>query len=498
MIRISFSPSISKTNSKTSSALAVIVGEDKRLVDKSALGRHASFLQHALDQANFSGKKGESLTLINAHDAPHYFIVVGAGDGKKATVQAVEELGGAIAAAAIAAKVVEVDVISALPKSWKFSSAEVAAHLAFGASLRSYRFDIYRTKVKPENKPKLASMQYITSEAEKARAAFAPLRGLADGVYFARNLVTEPPNVLYPAAYAERCRALSKLGVKVEILGESAMKKLGMHTLLGVGQGSERESQLVVMQYYGGKKGVKPVALIGKGVCFDTGGISIKPSNGMEDMKYDMAGSAAVVGTMHALAARKAKVNVVGVIGLVENMPDGNAQPPSDIVTSMSGQTVEVLNTDAEGRLVLADCLWYAQDRFKPQCMVDLATLTGAIVVALGSSRAGVMSNNDKLTAALSEAGERTQERIWRLPLGQEYDELINSDIADMQNISNGREAGSITAAQFLQRFVNDVPWAHLDIAGVAWADKPNALTPKGAMGWGVRLLTDWVEKEYA
>ena len=497
MTSVSFSSSLRSTSSKHSSALAVIVGEDKTLSSSISLGAHTAFIKQALAKANFTGKKGETLTLVHPNATPNYIIIAGAGGKSTAALQA-QEIGGAIAAAAIAAKVVEVEVIAQLPKSFTLSAAEAAANLAFGARLRSYRFDMYRTKVKPENQPKLKSFNFISADADKARKLFAPFSALADGISFTRDLVTEPPNVLYPASYAERCRALSKLGVKVEVLGEAAMKKLGMHTLLGVGQGSERESQLVVMQYYGGKKGAKPVALIGKGVCFDTGGISIKPSNGMEDMKYDMAGSAAVVGTMHALAARKAKVNVVGVIGLVENMPDGNAQRPSDVVTSMSGQTVEVLNTDAEGRLVLADCLWYAQSRFKPQCMVDLATLTGAIVVALGSSRAGLMSNNDKLCEALSAAGMRTEEKIWRLPLGQEYDDLINSEIADMQNISNGREAGSITAAQFLQRFVNDVPWAHLDIAGVAWAEKANALTPKGAMGWGVRLLVDWIEHEYA
>ena len=479
---------------KTTTALALLVTDDG---DVAGAGSHIRTVKQSIAQSGFKGKKGETLTLVQPTGNLTHLLVVGVGAAKDLTEQALEEIGGHVAAAALAAKVTHVDVHVALPKSVKFGDADVAAHLGLGIQLRSYRFDKYRTKLKAEDKPKLKSAALVGANPEKAKKAFAPLQALAQGVAFARDLVTEPPNVLYPASYADRCRALSKLGVKVEVMGEAQLKKLGMHTLLGVGQGSVRESQVVVMQWYGGKKGAKPVALIGKGVCFDTGGISIKPSNGMEDMKYDMAGSAAVVGTMHALAARKAKANVVGIVGLVENMPDGNAQRPSDIVVSMSGQTVEVLNTDAEGRLVLADCLWYAQDRFKPKAMVDLATLTGAIVVALGSSHAGLMSNDDDLSNALLKAGRRTQEKLWRLPLGKEYDDLINSPVADMQNISDGREAGSITAAQFLQRFVNDVPWAHLDIAGVAWTKKGNAITPKGAVGWGVRLLNDWIAKEY-
>ena len=351
--------------------------------------------------------------------------------------------------------------------------------------------------MKAEDKPKLTSVQVITAAADQAKKQFAPLEGVAESIHFARDLVTEPANILYPATLAAECKKLSKLGVKVEVLGEAQMAKLGMGSLLGVGQGSERESQLVVMQYYGGKKGAKPVALVGKGVTFDTGGISIKPAGGMEEMKWDMGGSAAVIGTMRALAARGAKANVVGIVGLVENMPDGNAQRPGDVVTSMSGQTIEVLNTDAEGRLVLADALWYTQDRFKPQCIVDLATLTGAIIISLGSIQAGMFSNNDALCTSLSKAADRTGERLWRMPMGPEYDEMINCDIADMANISNGREAGSTTAAQFLQRFVNDTPWVHLDIAGVAWTKKASALTPKGGVGWGVRLLDQWVRDNY-
>jgi leucyl aminopeptidase len=309
--------------------------------------------------------------------------------------------------------------------------------------------------------------------------------------------VSEPSNVLYPESYAKRIKALEKSGLKVTILGEKEMTKLGMNSLLCVGQGSERESQLVVIEYQGGKKGDKPVAFVGKGVTFDTGGISIKPAKNMEDMKYDMGGSATVVGLMKLLAERKAKVNAVGVVGLVENMPSGSAIKPGDVVTSMSGQTIAVLNTDAEGRLVLADALWYTQSKFKPKFMVNLATLTGAISVALGSARCGLFSNNDELSERLYASGKKTGDEVWRLPLGPEYDSQIDSEIADMQNIGLYGEAGSITAAQFLQRHVNETPWAHLDIAAVCWADRPQDTVPKGARGFGVMLLNDLVKEHY-
>ena len=313
----------------------------------------------------------------------------------------------------------------------------------------------------------------------------------------ARNLVNEPANILFPVEFATRAKELEKLGVEVDILDVKAMQKLGMGALLGVGQGSVRESRMVVMRWNGNKASkAKPVAFVGKGVCFDTGGISIKPGAGMEDMKGDMAGAACVTGLMHALAARKAKVNAIGAIGLVENMPDGNAQRPGDIVKTMSGQTVEVLNTDAEGRLVLADVLWYIQDKYKPEFMVDLATLTGAILVALGKEYAGLFSNNDELSARLVEAGGKTGEKMWRMPLGAAYDKMIDGQFADIKNIG-GRNAGSITAAQFLQRFVNDTPWAHLDIAGTGMASPSSDINQSWGSGWGVRLLDRLVADHY-
>jgi len=308
--------------------------------------------------------------------------------------------------------------------------------------------------------------------------------------------VNEPANVLYPAEFARRASELRKLGVVVEVLDVAAMRKLGMGALIGVGQGSAHESKLVVMRWNGGKRGADPVAFIGKGVCFDTGGISIKPAQNMEDMKGDMAGAACVVGLMHALAARKAKVNAVGAIGLVENMPDGKAQRPGDIVKTMSGQTIEIINTDAEGRLVLADVLHYVNKRFKPKFMVNLATLTGAIIVALGQQYAGLFSNDDKLAERLAEAGEATGERVWRMPLGAEYDKLIDSKFADMKN-TGGRLGGAITAAQLLQRFVDKTPWAHLDIAGTAMGSPQTDINKSWGSGWGVRLLERLVENHY-
>jgi leucyl aminopeptidase len=321
---------------------------------------------------------------------------------------------------------------------------------------------------------------------------------VAEGIFLARDLITEPPNVLTPTEMAERCRALTKLGVKVEIMGPKELEKLGFGALLGVSQGSVQEPRMVVMQWNGagGRKPRKPLVFVGKGVTFDTGGISIKPAGGMEDMKWDMAGAGAVVGLMAALAGRKAKADVVGLVGLVENMPSGSAQRPGDVVTSYSGQTIEVLNTDAEGRLVLADVLWYAQEKFDPAFMVNLATLTGAIIVALGQEHGGMFSNDEDLAQKLTSAGLATGEKLWRMPLGDAYDKAIKSDIADMKNIG-GRHGSAIIAAQFIQRFVNSKPWAHLDIAGMAWSSKDAACVPKGATAYGVRLLDRLVRDHY-
>jgi leucyl aminopeptidase len=383
-------------------------------------------------------------------------------------------------------------------KGAKVKSGEIAAHLAFGARLRSYSFDKYRTRNLDDYKKRLERVTIAVADVAAAKKAYAGLDAVADGIFLARDLVNEPPNVLFPAEFARRAKALSRLGLKVEVLGEAEMKKLGFGALLGVGQGSQRESQLVVMQWNGArkKKGV-PIAFVGKGVCFDSGGLSLKPGSGMMGMKGDMAGAAAVTGTMMALATRKARVNAVGVIGLVENMPGGDAIRPDDVLKSLSGQMIEVLNTDAEGRLVLADALTYTQNRFKPKFVIDLATLTGAIVQTLGYEHAGVFSNDDKLAERLASAGQYTGERVWRLPLDPAYDKMIRSKIADVKNIG-GPNSGAITAAQFLKRFIVDTPWAHLDIAGVAWQDgEQKVLAPSWGTGWGVRMLNRLVKEHY-
>jgi leucyl aminopeptidase len=369
----------------------------------------------------------------------------------------------------------------------------IAAEIAMGAVLRSYNFKKYRTKAADENGDEaprtLAKLTIQVADPDAARAAFVHTHAVAAGMCLARDLVNEPANMLGPVEFAERTRDLTKLGVEVEILDVPALEALKMGALLGVGMGSAKPSRVVVMTWNGAKsKRAKPVCFVGKGVTFDSGGISIKPAAGMEDMKGDMGGAACVTGLMHALAARKANVNAVGIIGLVENMVAGNAQRPGDIVVSMSGQTIEVLNTDAEGRLVLADVLWYAQERFKPKFIVDLATLTGAIMVALGKEYAGLFSNDDELAKHLSAAGEITGEKVWRMPLARAYDKLIDSKNADMKNIG-GRNGGAITAAQFLQRFIKGTPWAHLDVAGVAMDSNKTDINQGWASGWGVRLL---------
>jgi leucyl aminopeptidase len=388
-----------------------------------------------------------------------------------------------------------VTVIAELPDG--AMKPDQSAALASGIRLRAYKFDRYKTKKKEGEDPALsADVSLAVSDVAAAKKAFAPNNHVVDGVIMARELVNEPPNVLFPVEFARRAGQLRKLGVLVDILDVKAMTALKMGALLGVSQGSTQPGRTVIMRWNGGKRGESPVAFVGKGVCFDTGGISIKPAASMEDMKGDMGGAACVVGLMHALAARKAKVNAIGAIGLVENMPDGNAQRPGDIVTSMSGQTIEIINTDAEGRLVLADVLWYVKQKFKPKFMVDLATLTGAIMVALGTEYAGLFSNNDELAERLTKVGLETGERVWRMPLGPEYDKQIDSQFADMKNTGT-RHGGSITAAQFLQRFVDGTPWAHLDIAGTAMGAPKTDINQSWGSGYGVRLLDRLVAQYY-
>jgi leucyl aminopeptidase len=462
---------------------------------RKALGSAANLVKRAAETNAFKGKSGSTLDILAPQGLKvSRLIVVGAGKLASLKDNDYFKLGGA-AAGKLRAGNDAVTIIAELPDG--AMQPDQAAAVAAGLRLRAYKFDRYKTKKKDgEDAALRADISLAVDDVAAARKAFAPGDHIVNGVIIARELVNEPPNVLYPVEFARRASQLRKLGVEVEVLDVKAMTKLGMGALLGVAQGSTQPGRTVIMRWNGGKRGDQPVAFVGKGVCFDTGGISIKGAANMEDMKGDMGGAACVVGLMHALAARKAKVNVVGAIGLVENMPDGNAQRPGDIVTSMSGQTIEIINTDAEGRLVLADVLWYVAKKFKPKFMVDLATLTGAIMVALGTEYAGLFSNNDELAERLSKVGLVTGERVWRMPLGPEYDKQIDSQFADVKN-AGGRNGGSITAAQFLQRFVDDTPWAHLDIAGTAMGAPKTEINHSWGSGYGVRLLERLVAEYY-
>jgi leucyl aminopeptidase len=458
-------------------------------------------LTRAMRESRFQGRKDQTL-MIPAPSGVKASRIMLHGIGKPAEFDelAAQSLGGRVVSQLGSSGDAKVAVAADPVKGLGVTGPALAANIAYGAALGSYRFDKYRTKEKPEDKPTLAEMRVMTRDLAAAQRAYEPLARIVDGVYFTRDLVSEPANVIYPETLAQQARSLTKLGVKVEVLGVAEMKKLGMGALLGVAQGSVNEPRLVVMRWNGAPKAKekRPIAFVGKGVTFDTGGISIKPAGGMEDMKWDMGGAGVVIGLMRALAGRKAKVNVICVGGLVENMPSGTAQRPGDVVKTMSGQTVEVINTDAEGRLVLGDALWYVQDKYKPHTVVNLATLTGAIIISLGHEMAGLFSNDDRLSEWLTDAGKKTGELLWRMPLSEAYDRDINSDIADMKNVGAGRAAGSIAAAQFLKRYIQDgVKWAHLDIAGVTWANKAKPIVPKGGTAFGVRLLDRLVRDHY-
>jgi leucyl aminopeptidase len=463
---------------------------------RKALEPTGDLMERAAAAEHFKGKNGSTLEIVMPAGLDvARLVVLGVGKARDLKPQDLVKLGG-IAMGRIPAAAGAATIIADLPGG--AMKPDQVAELALGIRLRAYAFDRYKTKRKDDEDAAAKEVRVTVAVASPAGAekAFAPRAAVANGVVLARDLVNEPANVLYPEEFARRAGNLKKVGVAVEVLDVAAMKKLGMNALLGVGQGSAHESRLVIMRWNGGKKASDPVAFIGKGVCFDTGGISIKPAGGMEDMKGDMAGAACVVGLLQALAERKARVNAVGAIGVVENMPDGKAQRPGDIVTTMSGQTIEIINTDAEGRLVLADVLHYVNTRFKPKFMVDLATLTGAIIVALGHEHAGLFANDDKLAERLLKAGAATGERVWRMPLGAEYDKKIDSKFADMKN-TGGRDGGSITAAQLLQRFVDKTPWAHLDIAGTGMGSPQTDISKSWASGFGVRLLDRLVADYY-
>lgn len=480
--------------------VAFLIDEDLKFTESLAKVNGDGVLANALKAyPHFKGKKGQVLSFpVSGHDFKTILLV---GLGKKGELDdaALESIGGKISNFMNSIEAAEVKIVIDSMPGKKLGDAEIAKHLAIGLALRNYRYNNYFVDKLDERKVYLKKVEFAVKDSESVKRHVKDAELLCEGIFCTRDLVSTPPNVLYPASFVAECKKLSKLGIKVNVFKESDMQKLGMNALLGVGQGSEKESYMVVMEYFGAKsKKEKPVAFVGKGVTFDTGGISIKPSANMGDMKYDMAGAGAVTGLMKLLASRKAKVNAIGAIGLVENMPSGSAQRPGDVVKSMSGQTIEIDNTDAEGRLVLADVLWYTQKKYDPQFMINLATLTGAMVIALGENyAAGMFANDDKLAEQLAKVGEITRDRVWRFPMAEHFDKMINSEVADVRNTGNGRGAGSITAAQFLKRFVNEKPWAHLDIAGVAWDKQGTDTCAKGATGFGVRLLDELVRKFY-
>ena len=406
-----------------------------------------------------------------------------------------QDIGGSIISEALSISKDKIEVsFDYLPKDLKHKD-NIIKNVVIGILSRNYSFKNYKLK---DDSKIITKVNLISNQKSLINKNLIYAKNIDLGVSETRNLVTKPANILNPQNFVNEIKRLSKTGLKIEILDEIKLKKLGMNALLGVGQGSSNKSFVAIMKWNGGKKNSKPLGFVGKGVCFDTGGISLKPARFMEEMKYDMAGAGTVTGLMKTLALRKAKVNAVGVVGLVENMPDGNAQRPGDVVKSYSGQTIEIFNTDAEGRLVLADILTYTEKRFKPKFMINLATLTGAIIVSLGNEFAGLFSNNDQLAERINKVGYKDNEKAWRLPLDKNFDKLIESKIADMQNINYSGGAGSITAAQFLQRFImNKTPWAHLDIAGMAWTKKTTKTIPYGATGYGVKLLNRLVEEYY-
>ena len=468
-------------------ALAMpIAGTARSSLD--GFGSAKAGIEAALKRQRFDGDLGATADHYLDGDGGRHLLLVGLGDDA-IDGAAAERLGGTVSARLLTSGEREA-VIDLTGVSF---DADQAARVALGALLRAWRIDRYRTRLKDKQKPTLTAITIVGApDGAEARwtSRYAPL---ADGVALTRELVAEPANIIYPVSFVERVRHLADLGIEMRVLDGAEMAKLGMGALLGVAQGSVREPQMLILRWNGGAAGATPTVFVGKGVTFDSGGISIKPAQGMEGMKWDMGGAGAVVGAMKALAARKAKANVVGICALVENMPDGNAQRPGDVVTTMSGQTVEVINTDAEGRLVLADAITWAQKEFAPKVIIDLATLTGAMVVSLGHEYAGMFANDDTLAANLIAAADATGDKLWRQPLGEAYDRLIDSAIADMKNVGP-REAGSITAAQFIKRFVDEgVAWAHLDIAGMAWSEKPKPTYDKGATGYGVRLLDQYI-----
>ena len=503
-LRVTDETTISFANlSLPQEGVAVVLAEEGPKLMPAAKGLDEAskgLLSRAANISGFKGKRDSSIDLLVPAGLKFSRLVL-MGAGKMADYNAEDwlNLGGTVRGLLTGKEGPTAHIV--LDGADRVIAAKDIADFALGAALRGYKFRKYKSKPKKKNdavvetnNKTLKKIIIHTADPKGATKLYRTSRAIANGVVLARDLVNEPANVLGPAEFAARAKQLTKVGIEVNVLAPKTLKRLGMNALLAVGQGSARPSHVVVMQWKGaGARGGDPIVFVGKGVTFDTGGISLKPAAGMEDMKGDMAGAACVVGLMHELAERKAKVNTVGIIGLVENMPSGGAQRPGDIVAAMSGLTIEVLNTDAEGRMVLADCLWYAQDRFKPKVMINLATLTGAVMVALGKEHAGLFSNNDELANQLIAAGNATGEKLWRLPLGAKYDKMIDSKVADIKN-TGGKWGGSISAAQFLQRFVKEgTPWAHLDIAGTAMSSVDSEINRSWGSGFGVRLLDQFV-----
>jgi leucyl aminopeptidase len=464
-----------------------VAGKDRAAL--KVLGDDRAEVEAALSRQRFDGEASSAAEhFLSTKAGVRRILVVGTGNGTS-SADAAEKLGGTVTARLLTSG----ETHAVIDLTGLGYDGDSAAKVALSAALRSWRHDRYRTRLKDKQKPTLDKVTIVGGGADAGKRWEQRWEPVLEGVKLTRELVTEPANIIYPETFVDRVRHLADLGIELEVLDGAAMKKLGMGALLGVAQGSVRDARLLVLRWNGGKKGAPPLAFVGKGVTFDTGGISIKPAQNMEMMKWDMGGAAAVAGAFKALAMRKARANVVGVCGLVENMPDGNAQRPGDVVTTMSGQTVEVINTDAEGRLVLADAITYVQRTCKPATIVDLATLTGAILVSLGHEFGGLFTPEDELAGQLLAAAETSGDKLWRMPLAESFDRMIDSPIADMKNVGP-REGASITAAEFIKRFVDDgVRWAHLDIAGMAWSDKPGTTYDKGATGYGVRLIDQFV-----
>lgn len=508
---MTFSTSFSKTPNTKADTIVVGLYEGQIFTDAAKqideqLG--GAIAKNIKGHRKFEGKVGQSLSMALSINKAVRVVLVGLGKKEDLNALAFETIGGKLYDTLQASSAVKIDVdLRGVEDLVATSTAEIAAHFALGFQLKSYRFDKYKAKKEAAQEISIADLSIVTDAQSAAKKLFDTYNCVAKGVFLARDLTNEPPNTLYPESYAERIKAeLKPLGVEVEILDEKKMQKLGFHALLAVGQGSIRESRTVIMRWNGaptkaakGKKVRAPIALVGKGVTFDTGGISLKPGADMDLMKMDMGGSAAVVGAMKAIASRKAKANVIGIVGLVENMPSDRAYRPGDIINSYAGKTIEVLNTDAEGRLVLADALAYIQKTYRPEVVIDLATLTGAIMVALGFEYCGAFANDDKLWEQLKQASDNTGEKFWRMPLDKAYKKEMESEVADLKNLGNaGRYGGACSAAGFLEHFIEaDTKWAHIDIAGTAWWKTDSATTPKGGTGFAVRALNDLIEKHF-